>query len=234
MRARVLAAIACAALWFGPGEARASDLDEDFQVWSPVVLQFDIGQKVLRGWVELQPRFDADAGRLGVLLWRPALGVYLHEWVTLWGGYAFVERLRPAYAAEHRVWEQLQVAGALDEEKRIKVLGRLRMEHRLRQGADPVAHRLRLLLRGQVSLIEPAPPSVYLLAWNEVFLGFNTVEWIGQPSGFDRNRAFVGLGVQVLEQLRVEAGYMLEVVRRRGPADELGNHVLALTVWIDL
>lgn len=224
---------ACVALALLPAAARGEDLDEDFQVWTPVVLQIDIGPKVLRGWLEVQPRFDADAGRLGSVIWRPALGVYLHDWVTLWGGYAFVERLRPAYAAEHRVWEQVQLAGALDQEKSIKVLARLRLEHRFREGEDPVAHRLRLLLRGQVALGDPAPPSPYVVAWDEVFFGLNSTEW-GPKSGFDRNRVFGGLGLQLLEQLRIEGGYLFEVVHQRGPRDELGNHVLALTVWIDL
>ena len=231
---RSLARLAAwAALALLPAAARGEDLDEDFQVWTPVVLQIDIGPKVLRGWLEAQPRFDADAGRLGLMIWRPGLGVYLHEWVTLWAGYAFVERLRPAYAAEHRVWEQLQLAGPLDEGKRFKVLARLRLEHRLREGLDPVAHRLRLLLRGQMSLGDPAPPSPYVVAWDEVFFGLNSTGW-GPKSGFDRNRVFGGLGLQLLEQLRVEAGYLFEVVHQRGPRDELGNHVLALTVWIDL
>lgn len=213
--------------------AGAQDLDEDFQVWAPTVVQLDIGPKVLRGWLEVQPRFEADAGRLGLVLWRPALGVHVTDWLTVWGGYAWVERFNRSYAGEHRAWEQVQATGAVDEAGRVKLLGRLRLEQRLREGLDPVAHRLRLLLRAQVALGDPEPPSLHVIGWNEVFVGLNTTEW-GPTSGFDRNRSFVGLGLQLVKQLRVEAGYLFEVVHVRGSADELGNHVLLVSLSIDL
>lgn len=233
MRALVLAAVTCFALAVAARTACATSLDEDFQIWTPVILQVDLIPKRLKAYAEVQPRFDADAGRLGTILWRPALGVVLQEWVSLWGGYAYVERYNPTYAGEHRIWEQVQVGGALDADKRIKLAGRLRMEHRIREGVDPFAHRLRIQVRGQVSLMDPAPPSVYVAAWDELFLQLNTVDW-GPQSGFDRNRAFLGLGVQIMEQVRIEGGYLLEVIRRRGPAEEIGNHILAITLWLDL
>lgn len=227
------AVLVAAALLVLPRQVRADDLDEDFQVWAPTILQLDIGPKVLRGYLEVQPRFDQDAGQLGVLLTRPALAVYVQPWLTAWAGYAYVERLRPEYAHEHRVWEQLQATATVDEPSATRVLARLRVEHRLREGEDPAAHRVRLLLRGQRALGPPAPPSFHAIVWNELFVGLNTVDW-GPASGFDRNRTFVGLGLQLLTQARLEVGYMFEVAHRRGDADELGVHALLVALWIDL
>lgn len=215
------------------GAARGDDLDEDFQVWTPVVLQLDLSPKVLRAYIEVQPRLVDDAGRLGAVLWRPALGVYATDWLTLWAGYALVEVHHPRYAAEHRIWEQVQASDVVAPGLGLTLLGRLRLEHRLREGADPVAHRVRLLARASLPLGDPGPPGLYAVVWDEVFIGLNTVAW-GPASGFDRNRSFVGLGVKALAQLRIEAGYLLEVVHRRGDLDELGHHALAVTLWIDL
>lgn len=213
--------------------ARADDLDEDFQVWAPTIVQLELSPKLLRGWLEVQPRLDQDAGQLGVVLWRPALGVYLQDWLTAWGGYAFVERLRPVYAGEHRIWEQLQASREVVPSLGLRLTGRLRVEHRLREHDDPVAHRVRLMVRAQLPLLDPEPPTLLAVAWDEVFVGLNTVDW-GPASGFDRNRSFIGLGLQVVKQARLEVGYLFEVAHRRGNADELGAHVLSLTLWIDL
>lgn len=240
--------LACAAVCLATltGPARADDLDEDFQVWTPVILQIDVVPKTLRGYVEVQPRFVEDADHLGFVLWRPALAYYLTDWLTLWGGYAYVERYHPSYAGEHRIWEQLQAGGTLVESVGLSGLARLRLEQRMQEGQDPVAHRLRLLLRGSMPLGDPTPPSFYAVAWNELFIGLNTTHW-GRPagvegsratanaiSGFDQNRSFVGLGFAAMRQLRIEVGYLFQYVHTRGDRDDLGNHVLGLTLWIDL
>jgi len=213
--------------------ARAGSLDEDIQVWAPVITQVDIVPETLRGWIELQPRFTDDAGRLGVMIWRPGLGFYATPWLSLWGGYAFVERFSPDYSAEHRIWEQAQVAGPIVADIGLKGLLRLRFEQRMREGDDPVAHRVRLLARGQVALGRVAPPSLHAIVWDEIFFGLNDVDW-GPQAGFDRNRTFAGLGFQVVPQVRIEAGYLLEFVPSPTPKEDVGNHVLSISVWIDL
>ncbi len=235
---------ACVAVATTP--APADDFEEDFQVWAPVVLQLDIEPKVLRAWLEVQPRFVDDGDRLGFVIWRPALGYYLTDWLTAWVGYAFVERHHPSYVAEHRLWEQLQASGRLLDAPRLDGAVRLRLEQRLQEGEDPVAHRLRLLVRGSVPLGDPGPPGLYAVVWNEVFVGFNTTHW-GRPpgversrttanaiSGLDQNRTFVGLGFAAMRQLRVEAGYLFQYVHTRGDRDDIGNHVLYVTLMLEL
>lgn len=244
---RLTRRFACAALCLvaAAGQARADDLVEDFQVWTPVILQLDIEPKVLRAWFEVQPRLVDEADRLGFVLWRPALGYYVQDWLTVWAGYALVERHHASYAAEHRVWEQVQVTGTLLESPRLSGAARLRVEQRFAEGEDPVAHRARLLLRASVPLGDPDPPGLYAVVWDEVFVGFNTTHW-GRPagaerrratanaiSGFDQNRAFAGLGVAFLRQVRLEAGYLLQYVHTRGDRDDLLNHVLAVTLWLE-
>ncbi len=226
--------------------ARADDLDEDFQVWAPTYVQVDLAPKVLRLYLEAQPRFVEDASRLGFVLWRPALAYYAQDWLTLWAGYAYVERYWPSYVGEHRSWEQVQAARDLVPTIKLNGLARLRLEQRFREGEETVAHRLRLFLRGSLPIGDPEPPSWYAVVWDEVFVGLNTTHWgrpegvpesratISQPSGFDRNRTFAGFGFMPWRQLRIEAGYLFEVVHVRGPRDELGHHTLLVALWIEL
>lgn len=245
---RLIRTLACLSLCVAAAtsSARADDLDEDFQVWTPIILQADVVPEVLRAWVEVQPRFVDDADHLGFVLWRPALGYYVTDWLTAWVGYAFVERHYPSYGAEHRIWEQLQASGRLLEAPRLDGAVRLRLEQRMQEGEDPVAHRLRLLVRGSIPLGDPGPPGFYAVVWNEVFVGFNTTHW-GKPpgveggrttanaiSGLDQNRSFVGLGFAALRQVRVEAGYLFQYVHTRGDRDDFGNHILSVTLWLEV
>jgi hypothetical protein len=167
------------------------------------------------------------------MMWRPALGYSVTGWLSLWGGYALVERFQPDYSAEHRIWEQAEAAAVVVDDLGLRLLGRLRVEHRVREGDDPVAHRVRFLARAQMPLLGDAPPILLGIVWDEIFVGLNTVPW-GPQSGFDRNRTFAGLGVQFATWGRVEAGYLFEVAHRRGSAEDTGVHALAVAVWIDI
>ncbi|MBX3466982.1 MAG: DUF2490 domain-containing protein [Planctomycetes bacterium] len=209
--------------------ARARGVDQDFQVWAPVVLQATY--RPVRLWVEVQPRMIDDAGRLGFMIYRPALAWLTPvEGLSLWGGYAFVERVDRRYTREHRAWQQVQYDHTIEELGRLRFIHRLRAEQRFLQDRDPVAHRLRWLLRGSLPLAFEG--RLMAIGWNEFFFNVNTVEG-GPRRGFDQNRTFFGPGVQVTRWTRVEVGYLAQYFHRVRAEDDL-NHVLFASLWIDL
>lgn len=224
-----LALLALLALASSP--VRAQDVDEDLQLWTPIVLQADLGTpRVLRAYVEVQPRLDRDAGRLAFVLYRPALAWFATDQLTLWGGYAFVERHHPTYLGEHRAWEQVQYDHTPDLGLGLRLIHRLREEQRLLEGRDPVAHRLRWMLRAQVPLALEG--RLIAIVQNELFINWNAVDW-GPRRGFDQNRTFVGPGFKLVPQARLEAGYLAQYVNRQGGEDAL-NHVILMQLFIDL
>lgn len=217
-----------AALWLAPA-ARAQHVDEDLQLWAPVVLQATL--KPVRLWVEVQPRFDDDVGRLGVVLYRPALAWLTPvEGLSLWGGYAFVEQYDPSYAHENRAWEQVQYDHTPGASIGLRLIHRLRAEQRFLQDRDPVAHRLRWMLRAQVPLALDG--KLQAIISNEAFFNLNSVDG-GPRAGFGEDRAFVGPGLQLVENARLEVGYMAQYVNRQGDEDLL-NHVAYFALRIDV
>jgi hypothetical protein len=233
---RALAAlVAFLLLAVAPAEEAAADLfDDDFQIWMPVIAQVEIVPDTLKAWLELQPRLVDDGSRLGTMIYRPGLGYYATPWLSLWGGYAFVERHAPVYAAEHRAWEQVQVFETVVPDVGLRLGARLRLEQRWLHGAgDDVANRLRLMVRGQIPLGRAEPPSLLAIVWDEIFVGLDETDW-GAVQGVDRNRAFAGFGFQAIKQARLEVGYMLELVRRPHLPDDVGNHALMIALWIDI
>lgn len=231
-----LASALLVAFALSPRAARADDFVEDTQLWAPTVLQVVVVPARVRAYFEVQPRLFDDAGRLGLVLYRPALSFQVVEGLTLWGGYAYAERHFPRpYAGEHRGWTQVQLVHGLGEGgPPVRLLHRLRLEQRVRRHESELAHRLRWMLRGQAPLAGAEDgPRLLGIVWNELFMNLNTVDW-GPLSGFDRNRSFFGVGVQAIPQVRVETGYVAEVVHARGPRDEQLHHVAFVGLFVDL
>jgi len=71
----------------------------------------------------------------------------------------------------------------------------------------------------------------YVVA-NETFIGLNDADW-GQRSGYDQNRAFLGLAWQTTQKLRIELGYLNNHVEGRTTGDQT-NHVLSLALYVRL
>lgn len=209
----------------------------------------------LRLSLDMQSRFantprafgNDDAAHMNpnvVVLLRPAVGVQIASWVSTWLGYTwqpvFFFRRESIDISEHRIFQQGNFSYTLGP---VALSARTRIEERYRdkggegQGEGMWAGRLRQQFRAQWTLVPNKPWS--LIVWDEIFFHLNTTgvfatnpdgtrKSYGYPSeaGFDQNRAFMGIGYQASPTLRVEMGYLNQIVARFGRSPDQINHIL--------
>ncbi len=189
-------------------------------------------------WVDLQPRFYDSFEPQSVLVrpgisWRamPALFATLgYAWVPQWTQTPDPHEWGDInYIDEHRIWEQLNYTPS-DLARGLSGQFRLRGEQRFRTaGPSDVGVRLRMMARGQVAIDRAR--NWFLISWDELFIALNDAgTW--QSSGFDQNRFFAGVGLQVVPaQLRLEFGYVNQWLFRAG-TDPV-NHIASLTAYLN-
>lgn len=202
---------------------------DDNQVWSAVAVSGPIvDESRISLWFDAHARFRDDASELGTSIIRPGIGWRATKNLNLWLGYARVTSHRPGPDVEEdRVWQQATypvghwLGGSLS--------ARTRLEQRSRDAGDDTGWRLRQAWRWSRP-IEGSMMS-YVVA-NETFIGLNDADW-GQRSGYDQNRAFLGLAWQTSAKLRVELGYLNNHVEGRTTGDQT-NHVLSLALYVSL
>lgn len=217
MRPLLLAALLLAA------PAAAND---DVQLWTTALAQGPVaGNLVL--WLEGQPRFTDDAGRLGQLIIRPGVGLKLAPDTFVHAGYHFQRNtpLGGTATSEHRFWQQAVVP--LVRNDRLLLLTRTRLEQRTFEGAEDLGWRLRVQARAQFNPRGTLRPVIS----SETFVALNSTDW-GARAGFDQQRTFAGLGVAIGPRLLLEGGYMNQLIARPGP-DRM-NHVANVTLFIRL
>lgn len=170
---------------------------------------------------EIQYRnFDA-VGDLEQLLLRTGVGYNLSENNNnLLLGYAFI--LSKPYLngvkgenVEHRIFQQFITRQKFS---RISLQHRYRLEERFLE--DNFRMRFRYLLGVNIPLnaTEMVEKTIYLSAYNEIFLHLN-------DAVFDRNRVYGALGFVFSKNWRLEAGYMnqLQENKNRGQI-QVGLH----------
>lgn len=171
-------------------------------------------QKINNRWNfhnEVQYRNYNFAGDLEQLLLRTGIGYNLSENnnnVLL--GYAFVhsepyipgtdDKLK---TDEHRIFEQFITKGQF---------GRVYMQHRYRFEQRFIEDIFKMRLRYNLSLNVPMNKkemdknAIYASAYNEIFI--NT-----EPSYFDRDRIYGGIGFCINKNFKVEAGVMSQILQ---------------------
>ncbi len=182
----------------------------------------------LRWWFDGQLRFLEDADGFNQSLVRPGLGWAISERSTLWAGYVWV-RTSPFGGPdfdEHRPWQQWTWSKPGEV---VNFGARTRFEQRLLDTGSDTGLRFRQLFRLQHNL--PDHPHLALVGWNEVFYHLNDTDW-GAESGFDQNRAFVGLSYKTDpdSRWRTEIGYLSQVIEIPSGPDR-SNHLLSLSVF---
>ncbi len=178
------------------------------------------------------------------LLARPGLLFDLAPGARGGAGYAWVwssvygEAPAVAPAPEHRIWEQLQLATATGP---VAWAHRLRAEQRwLGQtvaapggGGTLTGWRFRQRARVMTRATVDAPslgvplPRLYATAHGELFVQLGAT-----PDGqrFDQSRLALQGGWRATPHLRVEAGYMQQLIQRGGARVVENNHTVLLTV----
>lgn len=228
MVSRLAAAAIAAAL--GAAAPAHAQSDSDFQAWSALFFSGKpVADSRLLLWFDGHARFSDDASQLGVSIVRPGLGWQVNEDLDLWAGYArVVARTDGApNVEENRIWQQATYSvpslfGA-------SVSGRTRLEQRLRDTGDDTGWRLRQFFRWE-RRFEGSTLSPVIA--NEVFVNFNDADW-GQQSGFDQNRLFVGGAWRVTEKVRLEGGYLNNILNTAGPGTQT-NHNVFVNLFLSL
>ena len=155
---------------------------------------------------EVQYRNYDAIGDLEQLLLRTGVGYNLSENNhNLLLGYGYI--LSQNYSAdtedkfdvnEHRIFQQFTSKQKIVN---VSLSHRYRFEQRFVDSDFKMRLRYFLAFKVPILKTETSPTKLYLSAYNEVFL--NTKSEV-----FDRNRVYGGLGYQLNNNVRIEAGYM--------------------------
>lgn len=182
----------------------------------------------LKWWFDGHVRMLDDADGFNQSIVRPGIGWDLNERSTLWAGYGWI-RTSPLTGAdfdEYRIWQQWTWGKGGEKWK----LGlRSRFEQRFVETGDDLGLRFRQFFRVTHKL--PSMPKLSLVGWNEIFYHLNDTDW-GARSGFNQNRAFVGLRYKPKPDCRwrVEVGYLNQVIEVPTGSDR-NNHILSVNLF---
>lgn len=224
---RAMTSLAFAAALFVGATAQA---ESDFQTWTAVLVSGrPVENSRLLVWFDGHARFNDDSSDLGVTILRPGLGWRVSDKLDLWAGYARVVSRADGLAdvEENRAWQQATypvtdlVGGRLT--------GRSRLEQRFRETGDDTGWRLRQFFRWERRFAGSRWSPVVA---NEVFFNFNDADW-GQRSGFDQNRLFIGGAYRLSEKVRLEGGYLNNILNTAGPGTQT-NHNTFLWLFLSL
>lgn len=112
--------------------------------------------------------------------------------------------------SEHRIYQEALLPH--NPLPRIYLTHRFRYEQRFIEEQD-LRTRYRYTVFMNVPLNKPSvqPGAVYLALYNELFInGQRSIGDNREVELFDRNRTYLGVGYGILENLRVQAGWMLQ------------------------
>jgi hypothetical protein len=225
--------LACWCVWAAePVDHAFAETVDDAGLWTGVFASGDINPHVEEGkwwwWFDGQMRFFEEDGGFGQSLVRPGVGYKLTDKLTLWSGYAWIhtETGTAPDTEEHRVWEQVTWSHNFDP---TTLDLRSRLEQRLMETGDDTGLRF----RQQVAIHRPigfASNFTWVVS-DEFFFNLNDTDW-GANSGFDQNRAFLGVGWKPSSKhvWRIETGYLNQFIDRSS-GDDTCNHLLTMNLF---
>ena len=204
-----------------------SETIEDRQLWSNV----NVSGTTSSGFayfVEVQPRFFGNAGRLGQVDARAAIGWRLSPAVVAYAGYAhiFLPLANRPDRNEERIFTQLSwtvgrlVGGTL--------ASRTRLEHRRRSNGNDTGWRFRQMLRYVHPLT--SPEKTRALVSFEGMAALNDTDW-GAHAGLDQLRGFASVEVPIDGRSTLELGYLNQAINDPGRRIRM-NHVASVALFL--
>jgi hypothetical protein len=199
----------------------AAAVEQDGQVWmmasARIALEHDV-----KLWLEVQPRIGGDGA--SQLLLRPALGYQITPSWALYQGYAWTPSFEP-FRSENRSYQESLLDLPLGE---LRIVNRTRFEQRFIEDVGGVSLRLRHMLRLTYPI--DAAKRWLVAASDEAFATLNDAS-NGPRSGFDQNRAYVGIRRRITDAVALEVGYLHQFVNQAADDDLSRNNAF---VWLDL
>lgn len=212
---------------------RADDLLQDAGSWMQLVgegsLKF-IDPKLEKGriWIEGQSRFDQNWDHWYQGMVRAAVGYQITDRATLWAGYTWLptQNVGKAYLSQQDIWPAFRYVmptsfGTL--------MLRTMIETNFLRGDD-----VRVRPRQMIRFMHPFEfePRLSLITWDEFFVRVNSTPSGGQ-SGFDQNRAFMGLGWTFNKSVRVEGGYLNQYLDDATHTNNTMHHLIMTSVFVN-
>ncbi len=163
----------------------------------------------VRVWLEGQSRWDDDWNHWYQGMVRAAVGYSLSDRATVWAGYTWLptQNLGKGSVQQQDVWPAFRYVLPTD-------FGTLTLRTMVEANFLPANNAdVRFRPRQMIRFLHPLEfePRLSLIVWDEVFVRLNSTPAGGQ-SGFDQNRAFVGLGWSFSQNFRTELGYMNQYI----------------------
>jgi hypothetical protein len=208
--------------------ASANAATEDFQTWNTINLATSVAKNVPLT-MELSGRMVGDSGRLGVAIFRPAIGYKFSDSLTVFLGYTHQKTINDnrADVDENRI--QQQINWRIGKIGKATLASRTRIEQRWIVDARDMGWRVRERLQLQVPL---KTKGAHFVLSNEMLFALNSTDW-GERAGFDQMRNFVGVNFPLSKTISLETGYQNRYQERRGAADCM-YHIIPITLNIKL
>lgn len=170
-------------------------------------------------WIEAQPRYNLSHGEMAQILYRTGLLHSLWQKTSLGYLYGYIQG---GNNKEHRL--TLQTTTRYQAQKTFKLSHRTRLEGRFFEDNENDSVRFRFLIRAdQVDFKDYG-----LIVWNEFFWDL-TDEDASKGEVVERNRFFIGFKKLLLENSRLEIGYMNQFVPRE--SQDISEHILTLYLF---
>lgn len=115
-----------------------------------------------------------------------------------------------AASSEHRIYQEALLPH--NPFPRVSLTHRFRYEQRFVEDQDfRTRYRYTLFMNVPLNKLSVEPGAVYLAFYNELFInGQRSIGENREVELFDRNRTYLGIGYGILDNLRVQAGWMLQ------------------------
>jgi hypothetical protein len=148
-------------------------------------------------------RTIGNSGRATLWFYRTGVRRYFSEHWNAAGGYALfvsrVEKDRPAFGAENRIWEELV---RQDQFGKLKLMQRIRIEQRWFDATTKTpsfsAHRFRY----RTGFIQALTPQLDLQVYDEIMVQLQQGQWL-----FNQNRTGFFLHIKPSKKQAINVGY---------------------------
>ncbi|OON67966.1 hypothetical protein B0919_14955 [Hymenobacter sp. CRA2] len=191
------------------------------------------------GYAEVQLRRTDQGRKPQQTVLRVAANYHVGSCLQLGAGalyqkvYPYGRFALPESAPEHGFYQQVQFQ---DLTGRVQLLHRYRLEQRWIRWPEAQRFTYQNRTRYQLALLLPllgaklTTGMPYLIASDEILVNFGR----NAPNKFDQNRLYAGLGYTASKLVRLEAGYLNQLLQQRDQRVFEHNHTLQLSVLFNV